>query len=123
MPRTILLFIFAIISAPCLADWKLFNIYTDKAIFIDPSTIKKSGSKIKIWVRHESMNDNKKIKSGIVQTEYNCAEETMRIIYGHLYDDYTGKGNVIFTFNEPEPATPILPGDGFDRSLLNILCN
>lgn len=123
MPRPILLFILAIISAPCLADWKFFNLYTEKAMFIDPSTIKKSGSNIKIWVRHENMNDNKQIKSGIVQMEYNCVEETKRIIYGHLYDDYGGKGNVIFTFNEPEPATPILPGEGFDRSLLSTLCN
>lgn len=123
MLRATLFFIFANINAPCFADWKLFNVYTEKAMFIDPSTIKKNGSNIKIWVKHESMHENQPIKSGIIQMEYNCREETMRILYGHLYDDFGGKGNVIFTFKEPELATPILPGEGFDRSLLNALCN
>lgn len=122
--RTAPLFIlFAIISTPCFADWTLFDIYTNKAMFIDPSTIKKSGGNIKIWVKHVSMRDDERIKSGILQTEYNCREETRRILYGHLYDDFDGKGNVIFTFKEPEPAAPILPGEGFDRSLLHVLCN
>ena len=121
--QTASLFVFfAIISTPCLADWKLFNIYTNKAMFIDPSTIKKSGANIKIWVKHESMRSNEKIKSGIIQMEYSCREETARVLYGHLFEDFDGKGNVIFTFKEPEPAAPILPGEGFDRSLLHILC-
>lgn len=123
MQTAALLIIFAIISTPCLADWKLFDIYTKKAIFVDPSTIKKSGSNIKIWVKHENMYNNERIKSGIFQMEYNCREETERILYGRLFDDFDGKGNVIYTFKEPEPASPILPGEGFDRSLLHVICN
>lgn len=123
MRTATLFFIFSIISTPCHADWKLFDIYTKKTMFIDPSTIKKNGSNIKIWVKHVSMRSNETIKSGIIQMEYNCRDETERILYGRLYDDFDGKGNVIFTFEEYKQATPILPGEGFDRSLLNVLCN
>jgi len=96
--------------------------------YIDYGTIKKKGNKVKMWHLQDykavqSLSRNGGYLSGASYHEYDCEEETKRMLDLYLYSGNMGDGEIINSHqNIKEEAKSILPGS-IDEKLFNIACS
>ncbi len=114
MHKAILMILLAVVSSSAMAEWVKVGVSTDKntTIYADPSTIRKLGDKVKMWVMWDHLTaqegDSKPHMSTRVQKEFNCKEETTRQIYASAFTDNMGRGDLINNEGgrEWEPVAP-----------------
>lgn len=122
-----------IVSTSVLAEWTEIGIkkHGDVTMYVDLATIRKKGNKAKIWSladlktpKESPSNTNKKYLSAEMQDQYDCEEETARLIAINFYSGNMGTGEVLghetYTSSELLPQ-PIPPGSMGER-ILKIVC-
>ncbi len=112
MHKAILIMILAVMSSNAMAEW--VKVSEDKLVtaYADPTTIRKLGDKVKMWVMWDHLTakvvNSKPHMSTRVQKEFNCKEETTRQIYASAFTDNMGRGDLINNEGgrEWEPVAP-----------------
>jgi len=85
MKKLLLTLMLAVVSTSAMAEWVKVGTSDDKTttIYADPSTIRKSGNRVKMWALWDystaQEGGSKPYMSVRIQNEYNCKEETDRI--------------------------------------------
>ena len=86
-----------------LAEWRLIGASSDANTYTDLSTIKKIGSKTRIWILTDLKGpekvDGQNVLSSVFLHEIDCKEETWTQIKGTVYSESMGAGNVVFSSN------------------------
>lgn len=111
---TILLFLIASMCNEARAEWvKLAMTEQATVVYVDPTTIRRSGKKVKMW----SMLDFKTpqrvadvtFRSTKAQHEYDCKEDQFRMLSFSAHFDNLGLGNTLYVDSDPKPWAPVSP--------------
>ena len=114
MKKIALALVLAAVSGAAMAEWVEIDRDDDNSHHVDPATIRRSGSMVKMW----TLLDYKTIQSlapGVsmlsmkTQDEYDCSEVRSRKLYATLYSGKMGGGTVIATSNVTDEWRPISP--------------
>ena len=106
----------AAFSSSALAEWTMVGGDDGITTYADLSTIRKSGDKVKMWDLYDLKvvqifkGDGKRFLSSVTFTEYDCKEETQRLLTFNWYSKNMGAGDVVYTsgviHEEPRPMWP-----------------
>ncbi len=120
MKKLILAILLTVISTSATAEWTLLGSTgtgtNDLEGYFDYSTIRKSGSMVKIWgmrnYRTVQVVLDKRFLSAAIQWEYNCKVETSRVLAFAYYSGNMGKGQMVESNTDAGNTTthaPIIP--------------
>ena len=118
----------AAIHAGAMAEWLRVGSNERTTMYADPSTIRKSGSLVKIWCLSDEVNikddggGSLPYLSSKDQSEYDCKEEHQRTLYFTNHIENMGKGEVVFVSTTPLKWIPIAPGSLIEAPW-KIACN
>ena len=120
MSKFILMLLLAIISTSTIADWT--NVSTDEngfSIYADPTTIKKMGNRIKMWVlfdyRKAKYDTGDKVMSIMRHEEYNCKDSQSRLLYISKHSGRFAEGKVVYLNDIPfNKWVSVVPGSRFE---------
>jgi hypothetical protein len=121
MRKLILILFLALFMNSAYAAWTLVAISNDDNdnYFIDKSTIRKNGTKVKAWFLNDmkipSKNNEEKYYSSVKRlSEFDCKNETNIGLASVGTADNMGGGAVVFSYTYDDrkefPAQPIVPG-------------
>lgn len=105
------------------ADWYYIGDANNgqNAILYDKDSIKRNGTRVKIWTWIIFKNYEPQFNNGNAAKQYwefDCKEDTQELIYGVIYRD----GNVVFTEKgNSKEARPVIPGS-FDGVFQHVAC-
>ncbi len=118
----------AVFSTSVLAEWTEVGSNVNATIYPDLSTIRKSGNKVKMWSLNDfkvvqiDKNDGMRYLSLAAQNEYDCKEETRRLLALIFYSKNMGQGDVVYTsgamHEEPDPIAP----RSMENTLFKVAC-
>ncbi len=117
----------AVFSTSVLAEWTAVSVNDTFTTYANLSTIRKSGDKVKMWHLFDfkvakTSAAGKLLLSSAGQDEYDCKEETSRVLAFNWYSKNMGAGDVVHTsgamHEEPEPITP----GSIDNVLFKLAC-
>ena len=117
MKKLLLVTLLTIFSTSVMADWKPFGGSDTLDLYIDNSSKRKVGNKVKMWVMQDlkvpgELPEGKKYLSIIAQEEFDCANETTRVLQLNYYSENMQKGTNVqsdsFSAGESRvmPVTP-----------------
>ncbi len=105
-----------IMNNSAMADWvPVIGHGMESITYADPATIRKSGSKVKMWVMDDyktaqQATGNKLYMSTKSQEEYDCKEEQWRGLYFSSFSGNMGNGDMINNVSTPSTWLPVAPG-------------
>ncbi|MFB3081478.1 MAG: surface-adhesin E family protein [Nitrosomonadaceae bacterium] len=120
MPKAILILLLAAVSNGAAAEW--VNVSTDDSgstIYADPSTIRKVGNRVKMWVlfdyRKATLDAGDKIMSKRKHEEYDCKKRQIRLLYLSKHSGRFTEGKVVYLNDIPyNKWVPVVPGSVFE---------
>ncbi len=120
MPKAILILLLAAVSNGAAAEW--VNVSTDDSgstIYADPSTIRKVGNRVKMWVlfdyRKATLDAGDKIMSKRKHEEYDCKKKQIRLLYLSKHSGRFTEGKVVYLNDIPyNKWVPVVPGSVFE---------
>lgn len=115
--KTGLFLICLIASLSAMAEWTNLGDTDASAIYIDKSTVRKSGNKAKIWLLTDYKSpqvseENNSYLSVTDKFEFNCKEEIFKITFTTTYLKNMQKGGAVKSFDfsdssfKPQPVPP-----------------
>ena len=113
--KLLIVALLTVFSTNVLAEWTEVGGGDGITSYADPSTIRKSGNKVKMWSLYdlrvaEKSYDGMRYLSSISQDEYDCKEETYRILALNLHSKNMGAGEVVYSSgNVHSEFTPMPP--------------
>ena len=114
MRQLFLVMLLTFVSTSAMAVWTMVGDNVNADLYVDFSTIKRTGNTVKSW----SMNDYKKIQDGekdkylseVAQNEYDCKEETAKLLALIIHSENMAQGRVVYSnLNVHVEAAPIPP--------------
>jgi hypothetical protein len=97
--------------APAWAAWVLIEETSDKWLYIDPATIRKTGQLRRVWTL---VNFKEKASMGAHSArtlqQYNCKEGRYRLLKHESYSEWMAGGRMVATLVDPEKWESIAPG-------------
>lgn len=101
-----------------LAGWEAIAGGDDNVVYVDSSTLRKNGTKVKLWrmidFRMAQSVSGAQFLSVVAQDEFDCQNELRRPIFGQAYSENMGAGTQVNKFNDPNSKwEPIPPGTAF----------
>jgi len=115
MNKVILMMLLVVMSSSAMAEWVQVNENEQYITYANPTTIRKSGNKVKMWelfdydIVHSHASSSTQYASVKQQSEYSCRKEQSRILYQVLLSENMGKGKRIITIVDPSKWKPIEP--------------
>jgi hypothetical protein len=119
----VLLMLLAVVSSNAIAEWVKVTPDTDnntQISYADPATIRKKGNMVKMW----GLIDYKAARidfTGMTymslqeQSEYDCEEDQVRILYFSFHSENMGRGKLLFSNSDPQKWQPAPPGSPADE--------
>jgi hypothetical protein len=114
MRKAILMMLLAVASSSALAEW--VEVFRDEAVtvYADPSTVRKAGNMVKMWVLYDyksvqSSNSSKPYRSSRKQSEYDCKEAQSRILSLTAHSGNMAEVDTVFSLSKPEEWEPVPP--------------
>ena len=117
MKKLLLAILLTIISTSAMAEWGQVSKGVETDLYIDFSTIKPVGNKVRMW----SLGDNKitkkllggtEYRSYVSYEEYDCENEIVKAISVNFYKENMQNGGVVFKLESKEigeQTTQIVP--------------
>jgi len=127
MNKIILVILLAVMSSSVMAEWVEIGVTDNGTFYVDPTTIRKSGNKVKMWMLLD-LNSVKESAAGIKflstknQDEYDCKEEQYRTLYFSWHSENMGRGIVVYSNNEPNKNLSPFPPEDINESLWEFAC-
>ena len=128
-----MIFIILLVSANLQAEWSYVGKTVDgeTTTYVDYQSIHKKGSKAKIWALFDyktvdninNVIDGKPYLSMVRHAEFDCINETLRMLDYYAYSGNMKIGRVVnYESNTKYDAISIVPGS-LDDVTFNIICN
>ena len=101
--KKILTLLLLIVSTSVFAEWTKVTVSSDRdmTVYVDYETIKKKSNKVKVLdlLDFKTVHKNKsyRYKSQLSLNEYDCEEETRRMLDFHWYSENMKKGNIVYS--------------------------
>ena len=100
MKKLLLILMLAVVSSSAMAEWVEAD--TNRRVglttYADPTTIRKSGNKVEMWVLYDYKTARTSARKPFMsikgQWRYDCKEEQQQPIYEILLGENMGKGEV-----------------------------
>ena len=120
----ILFFVFALFLSitNVNAEWILVGESEDRLFYVDPSSFKKKNHIVKMWGVDNLKAPLTKIQSIKHLGEYDCDDDTMRIVSTYGFSETFGKGKLIGSSDDSTKFIPILP-ESTQEVMWKIACN
>ena len=127
--KKVLVLLLLMVSTNVFAEWLRLGEVDDgdSTFYVDLETIKRKGNKVKMW----DLSDSKTVKktlggkeyfSSLNRIEYDCEEETRRILDAYRYSGNMKNGGIVFSYpNVKDEAESIIP-ESLDDGLFKIAC-
>jgi hypothetical protein len=116
------------VSTNVMAEWTEVGSNDEMTVYIDFGTIKRKGSKVKMWSLYDlktlktSTLNNTRYLSQLIRKEFDCEEETKRLLDSYLYSGNMRSGDIVFSStNIKLEAESIIP-ESMDALSLKIAC-
>lgn len=120
--KKIFLFLFLFfLTSPTYAQWVLIGESEDLFIYVDPTTVKKNKHIVKMWEVLNYKVPIAGINSVRALAEYDCNDETTKILATFGYSEMFGKGKIIASNNESSSSYPI-PPDSTPKLAWDVAC-
>ena len=124
--KKLILLLLLIVSTNVFAEWANVDDNDEMTTYVDFGTIKKKGNKVKIWslMDFKTVQTYEKIKflSQLARNEYDCEEETRRMLDLFWYSVNMRQGEIVFSSkNIKNEAESIVPGS-ISEALFKIAC-
>ena len=102
------------LSSSAMADWVKVDSNDLGTTYVDPSTIRRSGSKVKMWDlvdfrAAQGAKNGQQVRSIRAQSEYDCEESAKRAIYVSAHAGNMANGNIVTLITQAGDWTPIAP--------------
>jgi hypothetical protein len=127
--RRLTLLLLLLISTTVLAEWTEFGGNTDFDLtsYIDFETIKRKDNKVWMW----SLFDYKTVQkfknyrylSQVSRMEYDCEEETKRILDFYWYSENMRSGEVVYSETSIESEEESIIPVSLAKDIFEIVCN
>jgi hypothetical protein len=127
MMKRLTILMLLMVSTPLFAEWTAVGGSTDQTAYVDLATIRKQGSKVKIWhlldfkTAIQIHKGDEKYLSMISLSQFDCEEETDTPLGLSLYSGKMGRGKVIYTDSVKDEPAQIPPGS-IIQIILKIAC-
>jgi len=112
--KTLMLMLGILLCGTVQAEWVGVGVNERLTGYVDPTTIRKSGNTVKMWSLHDYKTAREFIGGSYMSSmflhEYDCMEERARQLFNSFHSENMGKGNTIWSNNEPRNWLPIPPG-------------
>ena len=114
-------------STNVFAEWtEVSSDGADMTRYVDLGTIKKKGHKVKMW----SLNDLKTVQesagyrylSSVVRYEYDCEEETTRLLDLHWYSGNMAGGEIVYSHTYVKAEEGSIVPDSISETDFKIAC-
>ena len=126
--KKIILFLLLTVSTNVFAEWTKVTNSSDGDItsYADFGTIKKKGNKVKMWSMYDFKTiqkfENYRYLSSLSRNEYDCEEETKRMLDFYWYLGNMRQGEIVYSEkNIKNEAISILPMSIYE-GLFKIAC-
>jgi hypothetical protein len=127
--KKLTLLLLLLISTNVLAEWTVLESASSEDgfdVYVNTESIRRDGNKVKMW----NMYDYKKVKvdvknylASVSHVEYDCNEETLRLLDLFWYTGNMGQGQPVFSnTNIQKDPISIIP-ETIHESLFNIACS
>ena len=119
-----LLTLIMFIATPAWAGWTVVTKDTDNtSFFVDLDTLRIDGSLRKVWQKIELSAPNKSgWASARMRNEYDCKNETRRILSFASFSQKNLRGERLFEHTTPTSASDIAP-QSIDWGVLKLVCS
>lgn len=126
MNKLIFAMALAAISSHAAAEWQQIEATPDVTIYIDPTTVKKSGNNASLWIlldyqKPQMDKTGKKVLSDKVQYQYDCKKKQYQVPSTSAHSGNMGGGEIININPDPPKMTPINEGS-LDETLWQRAC-
>lgn len=126
--KKILILLLLLASTNVFAEWTEVDSNDEMTFYIDFGTIKRKGHKVKMWSLYDhktlktSTLNNTRYLSQLIRKEFDCEQETKRLLDSYLYSGNMRSGDIVFSAtNIKDEAISIIP-ESIDDLSLKIAC-
>jgi len=127
MHKVILMILLVVVSSSAMAKWVEIsgNETIGVTTYVDPTTIRKKGNKVKLWQLYDYKTSRKLGTENYLsvkdQREFDCEEEQIQILYSIYYLENMGDGESIGTYGNLSGWSPVAP-ETIDQVFLKFAC-
>ena len=131
--KKLLVLLLLMVSTSVFSEWTAVSVSSDnnRTNYVDVGTIKKKGNKVKMWTMYDyktvkmiDKNEKQTVRylSMVNYDEYDCEEETWKMLDLYLYSGNMGDGEVVgSSTNIKDEAKSVIPGS-ITETLFKIAC-
>jgi len=136
MKKLLLTLMLAVVSSSAMAEWVEIGEIEDVdiTVYADPTTIRKTGNKVKIWVLidrkttwvpdgHKTAIEELGVLSSKGKRVYDCEKKQWRILFLALYSENMGGGETVLTINSRDEWKSVPPPDSAGRAVFKFACS
>ena len=129
MIKMIMTLLLLIVSTSVFAEWtKVTNSSDgDMTVYVDYGSIKNKGNKVMMLdlTDFKTVHKNKSYRyfSQLSLNEYDCDEETRRMLDFHWYSENMKKGNIVYSEKNINDEGKSIPTDSIGTDLFIIACS
>jgi hypothetical protein len=130
MHKLILMMLLAVVSSSALAAEWIYVAKTGKktaeadafTAYADPTTIRKSGNMVKMWIMYDSkIATDRDLISARTKEEYDCKKKQRRVLFVSYYSEHMADGETVSILNERKDWQQVLP-DSVAEGVLKFAC-
>ena len=128
MKKLLLISALVLISTNVMAEWSEIGKTDGYKIYVDLTTIRKVGERVKMWVlvdysTAQIVGNIRPFLSRKDQSEYDCKEELWRKHAAIIFPENMGKGEVIISNGSVNGEWEAVSPSSGDKLLWNVACN
>lgn len=128
MKRLFAVTMLSLIYFPARAEWVLVSWAADGGFrnYVDFDTVRRTGNTVKVWFLREyaragyEPGASKPHLSAKLMYEYNCKDNTLRLLSGTLYEGRQGAGSPVFALRPGQWEYAVL--GSVDERQMNVAC-
>lgn len=127
MRKVVLVLALGLTCNSAMAEWTLVGDNSINRVYIDYSTLKKEGNKVNVWTMNDYKNiqtpkDEKPFISEVAKNEFDCKDETYRLVSLTSYNKNMGQGEVVYNNGNINGAATTLPPNSLGKIIWEKAC-
>ena len=111
--KKLTLLLLLMISTNVMSEWKPIGFSDEQTQYVDLESIRKKGNKVKLWflldLKKVKIIENKSILSIMGHEEYDCKEETTKVLDMFFYEGNMKNKEIFSEVNIHDEPTSIRP--------------
>ncbi len=109
------------------ANWSIYSTTeSGKPVYMDSTSIKRNAGNVDVWVMtnkdQTEVDKNPKTKSHATLIRFKCREGSFSVLQTYEYSDWTGRGQIVNSSNNPMPDYEYPPPGSILDGLRKQLC-